>query len=69
MPKYSAHAEIAASAWIGEIIADTEAEARDKASELAYVPSLCHSCGHDITIGDIIDIHVELLEEKPNEPQ
>lgn len=47
-----------------EVDADTEDEARDKAISSVPHPRLCHQCGKELDVGDILDI-VDAVEMTP----
>jgi hypothetical protein len=47
-----------------EVDAENEEEARQKAEEVVYRPSLCHQCSDELEMGDVGDIfEVEEIEE------
>lgn len=42
--------------------ANSEAEAKEKAMEVADRPSICHQCSDQVEIGDLIDV-LDVVEE------
>ena len=60
--KWDCYATITAGKYLGEVEAETEEEAIEKAENLesCYV-SVCHQCSSDVSDPNITDITVELV--------
>lgn len=61
MPKFTAHATVVGSKYLGEFEAATAEEAKEKAWKKAYV-GLCHHCSGECEDPTIEEIHMEPSE-------
>jgi hypothetical protein len=63
--RYYVYGLVSGSKYLGEVEADSEDEARDKAEHLdtAHV-SLCHQCADEVDNAEITDIEVEEIKEQ-----
>jgi hypothetical protein len=58
--KYLVYAHVVGTAFLGEIEAEDEAQALEKAADLNRCISLCHQCAQEVSGGlELEDIFVE----------
>ena len=63
MTKYKVYAIYTASKFIGEIEAENEDDARDKAADTGDDNvSLCHQCAGELDLGDCYEYQVDAVE-------
>ena len=63
MTTYRVFGLISATAYLGDVEAESIEEAREAAYELASPHSLCHECSRKLDIGDIYEVQVEEATE------
>ena len=67
MAKYSIYGQVRAGKYLGEVEANSEEEARDKAftelSDEMFV-SVCHQCSHEVDDPEIEEVYVSEIKEE-----
>lgn len=62
--KYRVYAAVSGSKYLGEIEAENEEDAKDKALDLDEASiSLCHHCSHQCQDPMVVSVEAELVDE------
>lgn len=60
--KFSVYAIYTASQYLGEVEANSEEDAKEKAEDMEAFVSLCHECARKVDLSDVNDFEVQKAE-------
>ncbi len=63
MPKYRCYGTVTAGKYLGEVEAENEEEAKEKAFDLDTMSvSVCHQCAREVSDPQISEVDVEVIQ-------